>query len=134
LANGRYLITGCSGGGKSSLIDALSVYGYTVVPEAGRLIVQEQLAIGGKILPWLDMTSFVRRLSQGSIEQFDHVNDLDRPPFLTVDLSRHLRIGGHLTPKLFWYSKMKSACEDIAIRFFNTALARIVCRRCRASP
>ena len=45
------------------------------------MIVQEQLAIGGKILPWLDMNSFVRRLSQDSIEQFDHVNDVDRPVF-----------------------------------------------------
>jgi predicted ATPase len=63
------------------LIDALLIKGYAVVPEAGRMIVQEQLAIGGKILPWLDMTSFVRRLSQDSIEQFDHVNDLDRPTF-----------------------------------------------------
>jgi predicted ATPase len=42
LATHKYLITGCSGGGKSSLVKALSNRGYSVAPEAGRLIVQEQ--------------------------------------------------------------------------------------------
>jgi predicted ATPase len=78
------------------LIDALSISGNTVVPEAGRMIVQEQLANGGKILPWLDMHSFVCRLSQDSIKQFDHVNDLDRPVFFDR---------GFIEPLAHWRSR-----------------------------
>lgn len=58
------------------------------------MIVQEQLANGGKILPWLDMRSFVCRLSQDSIKQFDHVNDLDGPVFFDrgfVEVLAHWR-------------------------------------------
>jgi predicted ATPase len=81
LATTRYLITGCSGGGKSSLIDALSVAGFATVPEAVLSIVQEQLAADGAALPWLDMNSFIDRLSIAAIEQFDRADGLDEPVF-----------------------------------------------------
>ncbi|WP_415404977.1 AAA family ATPase [Tateyamaria sp. SN3-11] len=52
----RILITGCSGGGKSTLIDALAEQGYATVPEPGRRIVAE-----GRALPWVDPAAFARR-------------------------------------------------------------------------
>ena len=55
------LITGCSGGGKSTLADALARRGHRVVPEPGLRIVQDERAQDGKALPWIDMHAFLRR-------------------------------------------------------------------------
>jgi len=43
-------ISGCSGGGKSTLLAELKNNGYTVFPEVGREVVKEQLKIKGDIL------------------------------------------------------------------------------------
>jgi predicted ATPase len=53
------LITGCSGGGKSTLLAALAARGHSVVDEPGRRIVERELETGGRALPWLDATAFV---------------------------------------------------------------------------
>lgn len=45
------VISGCSSGGKSTLLSELKGRGYTIVSEVGREIVQEQLAKGGHITP-----------------------------------------------------------------------------------
>jgi predicted ATPase len=42
-----FVITGSSGGGKSTLLEELARRGYSVVPEAGRQLVREQQSIGG---------------------------------------------------------------------------------------
>lgn len=54
-------ISGCSGGGKSTLIAELARRGHAVVVEPGRRIVREELAGDGKALPWVDGTAFARR-------------------------------------------------------------------------
>jgi predicted ATPase len=55
----RYiLISGCSGGGKSSLLGELQRRGYHVVDEPGRRIVARQLAEGGDALPWVNLAAF----------------------------------------------------------------------------
>ena len=46
------VISGCSGGGKSTLLAELGLRGWPIFPEPGRQIVKEQLAIGGDALPW----------------------------------------------------------------------------------
>lgn len=55
------IISGCSGGGKSTLLAELALRGHAVVPEPGRRIVVEELASGGTALPWMDDLAFVRR-------------------------------------------------------------------------
>lgn len=55
------IISGCSGGGKSTLLAELRRRGYAVIEEPGRRIVQEQTCTGGQALPWLDLTAFLRR-------------------------------------------------------------------------
>jgi predicted ATPase len=52
------VITGGPGAGKTTLVDHLSRAGFAVMPEAGRAIIQEQTAIGGPGLPWLDPVLF----------------------------------------------------------------------------
>lgn len=59
--NGRVVISGCSGGGKTSLLEELARRGYRTVPEPGRRIVREELAASGAALPWVDMTAFAWR-------------------------------------------------------------------------
>ena len=62
------IISGCSGGGKSTLISALRERGERVIEEPGRRIVRDELARGGALLPWLDPAGFARRAIDVSIE------------------------------------------------------------------
>jgi predicted ATPase len=55
------VISGCSGGGKSTLLAELVKRGRLVVEEPGRRIVQEELAGSGAALPWVDPAAFARR-------------------------------------------------------------------------
>jgi predicted ATPase len=52
------VLSGCSGGGKSTLLAEMASRGYQVYPEPGRQIVKEQLSIGGSGLPWEDSLKF----------------------------------------------------------------------------
>jgi predicted ATPase len=53
-----FVITGGPGSGKTSLIEALARQGVPHMPEAGRAIIQAQVAIGGSALPWSDRLAF----------------------------------------------------------------------------
>jgi predicted ATPase len=55
------VISGCSGGGKSTLLAELGRRGHAVVEEPGRRIVKEELESGGRALPWVDGPAFARR-------------------------------------------------------------------------
>jgi predicted ATPase len=55
------VISGCSGGGKSTLLAELGRIGHAIVEEPGRRIVKEELKGEGSALPWLDQTAFARR-------------------------------------------------------------------------
>jgi len=52
------VVTGGPGSGKTTLIEALGAQGYPAMPEAGRAIIQDQVAIGGAALPWGDRLAF----------------------------------------------------------------------------
>jgi predicted ATPase len=54
-------LSGCSGGGKSTLLAELARRGYATVEEPGRRIVQQELAENGSALPWIDAGAFLRR-------------------------------------------------------------------------
>lgn len=54
------LITGCSGGGKSTLLSELRARGHEVVEEPGRRIVRDQLQTGGRALPWVNALAFTQ--------------------------------------------------------------------------
>ena len=56
----RILITGCSGGGKSTLIAALTAAGLATVPEPGRRIIAAVRAGQPGALPWDDPLGFAR--------------------------------------------------------------------------
>lgn len=64
------VISGCSGGGKSTLLSELQRRGHAVVEEPGRRVVQEESRTGGRALPWVDMAAFLRRAIAMALE--DH--------------------------------------------------------------
>jgi predicted ATPase len=60
-ANRFVVISGCSSGGKSTLLTELGGRGYATVEEPGRRIVKEELLGDGRALPWMDEIAFARR-------------------------------------------------------------------------
>jgi predicted ATPase len=68
----RYvIISGCSGGGKSTLLSEFARRGYNAVPEPGRRIIEQENLSDGSALPWVDMEAFARRAMVMALE--DHV-------------------------------------------------------------
>jgi predicted ATPase len=61
------LLSGCSGGGKSSLLAELGRRGWPIYEEPGRQIVKEQVFIGGDALPWDNVEKFVELTISRSI-------------------------------------------------------------------
>lgn len=55
------VISGCSSGGKSTLLAELGRRGHAIVEEPGRRIVKEELLGQGLKLPWVDAIAFARR-------------------------------------------------------------------------
>lgn len=53
-----FVVTGGPGSGKSTLLAALAARGFACAPEAGRAVIQDQVAIGGTALPWSDRRAF----------------------------------------------------------------------------
>ncbi|WP_082461156.1 AAA family ATPase [Devosia sp. Leaf64] len=79
--NGLIIISGCSGGGKSTLLTELSRRGFAVIEEPGRRIVIEEEAAGGSALPWLDLKGFLTRAVSLSREDLATASTLDGPVF-----------------------------------------------------
>jgi len=59
--NRHVILSGCSGGGKSTLLAELARRGFAVVEEPGRRIVEQELRGDGRALPWVDLAAFARR-------------------------------------------------------------------------
>lgn len=55
------ILSGCSGGGKSTLLLELGRRGYATVAEPGRRIVTQEMRGKGRALPWIDLEAFARR-------------------------------------------------------------------------
>lgn len=72
---GKFVLTGASGGGKSTLLAALGKQGLQIHPEIGRLIVREQMQMKGDALPWDNQTAFRDLLFHRSIKAYDSCTD-----------------------------------------------------------
>jgi predicted ATPase len=62
------VLSGCSGGGKSTLLAELGRRGHSIVEEPGRRIVKQELQDGGSALPWIDAAAFARRAIAVALE------------------------------------------------------------------
>jgi predicted ATPase len=71
------VISGCSGGGKSTLLAELARRGYAIIEEPGRRIVSAELSSGGTALPWIDMEAFARRAVSMALADHTQAPDSD---------------------------------------------------------
>ena len=69
--NNFYILTGCSGGGKSTLLAALEKRDFLCVPEAGRDIVRQQDLIGGDAVPWRNGSALCELILSKNICNFE---------------------------------------------------------------
>ncbi|MBN9431207.1 MAG: AAA family ATPase [Bosea sp.] len=65
------VLSGCSGGGKSTLLAALAERGIATAEEPGRRVVREALASGGDALPWQVPERFAERVTDLAIADHD---------------------------------------------------------------
>ena len=61
VAERHVILSGCSGGGKSTLLAELDRRGFETVEEPGRRIVADEMRSEGTALPWVDLGAFAKR-------------------------------------------------------------------------
>jgi predicted ATPase len=75
------IISGGPGSGKSTLIDALEKQGFARSVEAGRAIIQHQVEISGKALPWADRALFAELMLSWEMRSYDLASNNEGPVF-----------------------------------------------------
>ena len=98
----RFVVfTGGPGSGKTTLLRALAERGFETMPEAGRAIIQDQVAIGGAALPWADRAAFAELMLAWELRSY-RVADSRRRPVLfdrgVPDVIGYLRLCGLPVP------------------------------------
>jgi predicted ATPase len=96
----RYVLSGCSGGGKSSLLAELARRGFSTVEEPGRQIVQEEQAKDGEALPWVNPNAFANRAIQLSLQAFEHTKPMAGPVFFDRSLVDAISYVSHVNGAL----------------------------------
>jgi predicted ATPase len=69
-ANRFFVLTGGPGSGKTTLIEALHQRGYARSMEAGRGIIQDQVAIDGSALPWKNPARFAEQMLSWELRSY----------------------------------------------------------------
>ncbi|MCT4317825.1 AAA family ATPase [Elizabethkingia anophelis] len=65
-----FVITGGPGVGKTTLLNELEKQGNSIVPEEARKIIQEQVKINGKGLPWENKVYYAQLMMEASIQTY----------------------------------------------------------------
>jgi len=97
-----FVLTGGPGSGKSALADALEQAGYARTVEAGRGVIQDQMAIGGNALPWADTMAFAELMICWEMRSYRMAEHCTRPVFFDrgiPDVAGYLRLLGRPVPK-----------------------------------
>jgi predicted ATPase len=96
------VLSGCSGGGKSSLLAELGRRGFAIYEEPGRQVVKEQHVIGGDALPWANVDLFLELTISRSIHHLIEAARGDRIAFFDrgiIDQVNGYRMMGHEIPQ-----------------------------------
>lgn len=104
-----FVISGCSGGGKSTLLAELAHRRFTTIEEPGRRVVREELAAGGDALPWVDVIAFVHRISAIAQANYEAARTLPGPVFFDRGLIDAAVALEHLTGE--------KVLDDLAARY-----------------
>lgn len=96
------VITGGPGSGKSTLIDRMRAAGFARSHEAGRAIIQDQLAVGGRALPWVDPELFAELMLGWELRSYRVAAAEATPVFFDrgiPDLVGYFRLLGRPVPE-----------------------------------
>ena len=97
-----FIVTGGPGSGKTTLLAALSQAGFATSLEAGRAIIQDQVAIGGHALPWDDRAAFAELMLGWEMRSYrEMMVHMGRPVFFdrgVPDVAAYLRLCGLAVP------------------------------------
>lgn len=91
------LISGCSGGGKSTLLDELRARGWRTVEEPGRRIVSEAADPTDPRLPWNNLACFAEAAITVAMEDYDRAKAGTAPVFFDRGLIDALVAYQHAT-------------------------------------
>ncbi|MDB3936362.1 AAA family ATPase [Granulosicoccus sp.] len=81
-----YVISGCSCGGKNTLIKALNACGYSIADKPGREIVRAELDRGGDALPWNHPVKFSIKCGELSVQRYEVKKNLVETVFFDRSL------------------------------------------------
>jgi predicted ATPase len=96
-----YVISGGPGAGKTTLLAALRRAGCAVVPEVSRALIQEQVALGSGLVPWLDLGGFAELARARMVAQHAAASLHAGPVFFDrglPDLLAYLEVAGQPVP------------------------------------
>lgn len=110
-----FVLTGGPGSGKTTLLAALARQGCACMPEAGRGIIQDQMEIDGRALPWRDPLAFAEMMLCWDMRSHRLAADQPRPVVFdrgVPDVIGYLRLQGleppahmHRAAELFRYNR-----------------------------
>lgn len=98
------IISGGPGAGKTTLIEALAALGHGRTLEAGRFIIQRQVAIGGTALHWADQRLFAELMLMHEIRNYEEAREQAGLVFFdrgVPELCGYLPMVGRETPPHF---------------------------------
>ncbi|KUZ80794.1 ATPase [Burkholderia ubonensis] len=96
-----FVVTGGPGSGKSTLIDALERAGFARSQEAGRGVIQDQVAVDGPALPWRDRSAFAELMLGWEMRSHHLARKARGPVFFdrgVPDVIGYLRLSGLAVP------------------------------------
>jgi predicted ATPase len=96
-----FVVTGGPGSGKTTLIEALETAGFARTAEAGRAVIQEQLASGGDALPWKNPLAFAEKMLELDIRSYEMATAQTGPVIFDrgiPDVIGYLRLSGLPVP------------------------------------
>jgi predicted ATPase len=110
----RIVIAGGPGSGKSTLLQALAASGENCHDEVSRVLIREQLALGGDRLPWGNLWAFAEECSERMHVQLMRCVCRGRCFFDRglPDLAGYLNRGGHSAPN-DWRATSRAYAREV---------------------
>ncbi len=108
--NQFFVLTGGPGSGKTTLIESLQKCGYSTMAEAGRAIIQDQVAIGGQALPWVNPLLFAETMLSWDMRSYHVAEQMNGLVFFdrgVVDVLGYLRLMDLQIPKHIQIAEQK---------------------------